>query len=143
MSIKLLKNVNFGTNKKGLDTIGYRLYHIDGSASGSRVASNVNEVGSNTGIYSTVIEFSDHFSGSILWDTGESPAVYAVEDYNGVEQDIDVTRHMTSGRWEIDKINYRMTFYRENATDEVSSYDLFDSAGNPSFTEVFERKKRS
>ncbi len=141
MSIKLLKTVNFGRGKKGLDSVGFSLFDTGGSISGSRSTSGVHEIGTNTGIYGCFVEFSNTFSGSILWDTGETPAAHAVEEYNGLEESVDRTLNLTAGRWKIDKDEFQMIFYKEDNVTEIARYDLMDGSEGPSFTEVFERRK--
>ena len=82
MAITLVKNVNFGSAQGSLSTVGYRLFWLDGTLSGSRTTSDVGEIFADTGIYSSSIYFSTDFSGSILWDTGGSAPTYATEEYN-------------------------------------------------------------
>ena len=138
--INLVKSVNFGSGKSGLETVGYRLLHTDGTLSGSRVTSGVGEIISSSGIYSASIYVTAEFSGSILWDTGEGSPTFATEDYNGNDYKIDFTRNVTTGRWQIDKATNEMIFYKEDNTTEVARYSLFDSDGNPSVAAVFDRK---
>ena len=141
MSIKLSKTVNFGGGKGSLSTVGYRLIDSVGSVSGSRVTAGVGEVLAGSGIYSGSVYFTETFSGSILWDTGEASPTFASEDYNGLDETIDFTRHITAGRWQIDKDAFEMIFYREDNQTEIARYSLKDREGDPSFTEVFDRIK--
>ena len=152
MSFNLIKTVDFGLSKGSLTTIGYRLYHSDGSLSGSRVTAGTGEVLSGAGIYSASIHFSDFFSGSVLWDTGESTPTYASDDYNPtldnvtktlnlVSSSVDFNRHISGGRWKIDTDASQMIFYKDDNTTEVARFSLKDSDGNASTSSVFERTK--
>jgi hypothetical protein len=140
-TIDLVKSVNFGSGKGSLSTVGYRLVNKNGSLSGSRVTSGIGEVLSNAGIYSASIHFTSTFSGSILWDTGESTPVYATEDYNGTDFKIERTKDLTAGRWKIDEDTKQMIFYKEDNTTEISRYNLFDESGAASVSSVFDRRK--
>ena len=140
-TINLVKSVNFGSGKGSLTTVGYRLVNKDGSLSGSRVTSGVGEILSSAGIYSASIHFTNTFSGSILWDTGESTPTYATEDYNGIDFNIEFTKDLTAGRWKIDEENKQMIFYKEDNSTEISRYNLFDESGAASVSSVFDRRK--
>lgn len=74
MSYTLFKAANFGVGKAGLATVGYKL------TGGTRITAGVAEIGTSTGCYGATVTFADGFDGSILWDTGDSPIAYAVED---------------------------------------------------------------
>ena len=141
MSIILSKTVNFGSNKGSITTVGYKLLDALGELSGSRVTSGIGEIVSGAGIYSASIFFSNSFSGSILWDTGEASPLYAGEEYNPVEENIDFTRQMTAGKWEIDATEKHMIFYKEDNVTEIARYSLKDRDSNLSFDEVFKRTK--
>ena len=143
MGIKLLKSVNFGPAKGGLDTVGYSVYYSTGSISGSRSTSGVHEVGTNTGIYAAEIEFSTFFSGSILCDTGDSVTKYATEDYNGVEESVEFVKNIEGGKWELDSDTNQMVFYKSDNTTEVARFNMFDSDNNASVSNVFKRERSS
>ena len=68
--------MNFGTGKTGLSTVGYTL---KGSP---RSTFAIFESVPGSGIYSTLITHDVAFTGSIVWDTGETPPLFAVEDIN-------------------------------------------------------------
>ncbi len=139
MSIKLLKQVNFGAAQGGLGTVGFTLIDGDGTTSVPRSTTGVHEVGTNTGIYAAQITFATQFSGSILWDTGGTPAVYAAEQYNPTAENIEFIKDIEGGRWTINGTTNKMTFYKSDNTTVVAEFDLRDSAGAPSVSEVFTR----
>ena len=142
MPIRLTKTVNFGGNKGSLSTVGYRIIDSVGATSGSRITANVGEVLAGSGIYSGSVYFTNSFSGSVLWDTGEATPTYASEDYNGLEEDVDYTRHIQAGRWLIHTGTFEMIFFREDNETEIARYSLTDRSGDASFDEVFERVKK-
>ena len=139
MAITLVKNVNFGSGLGSLTTVGYRIFWLDGTLSGSRTTSDVGEIFADTGIYSSSIYFSTDFSGSILWDTGGSSPTYATEEYNPQPEQIEFIRNIEGGRWKIDTSSNKMTFYKEDNSTAVATFDLKDSDGSASSTSVFER----
>lgn len=71
MSFQRYRTAAFGTAKSGLSTVGYRLN------GGTRTTAGVAEVGAGSGIYGALVTFPDDFTGSILWDTGDSSVAYA------------------------------------------------------------------
>jgi hypothetical protein len=148
MPVNLIKTVNFGTSKTGVSTVGYKLYNASGVQSGSRITSDVGEVTSNSGIYSASIHVSEGFTGYVLWDTGEGTPVFASEDIDNVintltlvSSSVDFTKHMTSGRWKLDTSENQMIFYKEDNSTVLATFNLFDSDGSATTTEVFERRK--
>jgi hypothetical protein len=142
-SINLVRSANFGSSKGSLATVGYRILDTNGTLSGSRITSGIGEIIGGSGIYSASMHFTSEFSGSVLWDTGESSPSYASEDYNGNDYKIDFTRHVTTGRWTINKSTSEMVFYKEDNHTEIARYELFDENGNPSVSSVFDRKKKT
>ncbi len=143
MSIKLLKQVNFGQSQGGLSTVGFTLIDGVGVASGSRSTTGVHEVGTSTGIYAAQITFTTQFSGSILWDTGSGDPAYAAEQYNPTAENIEFIKDIEGGRWTIDSDTNQMVFYKADNVTEVARFDLQDSAGSASVSEVFSRLRGS
>ena len=148
MPVNIVKTVNFGSSKSSLSSPGYRIYSTSGDLSGSRVTSEIGEVISGAGIYSSSVHISDNFTGYILWDSGEATPVYASEDIDNklytlsiLSASIDETRSMTTGKWEINTGSYQMIFYKDDNSTEIARYNLKDENGIPSFTSVFSRTK--
>ncbi len=48
-------------------------------------------------------------------------------------------RNVEGGKWRI--VGNQMIFYKADNTTEVARFNLFDSAGNPAMTSVFERRR--
>ena len=141
MSTTLVKTVNFGTGKGSLGGVGYRLIWTDGNVSGSRVTSGVGEIIDASGMYSASVYFSNNFSGSIVWDTGESAPVYATEDYNGINENIEFIRDIEGGRWKIDTSTNEMVFYKKDNATVIATFGLSGSSGDPTTSNVFERNR--
>ena len=139
MAITLLKSVNFGRSRGGLSTVGFTLIDTTGTTAVVRTTAGVHEVGSNTGIYAAPVSFASQFSGSILWDTGETPAKYASEEYNPFQDNIQFMRNFSAGRWQINESTKQMIFYAEDNTSELVRFQLLDKNQKPSITDVFER----
>jgi len=141
MAINLIKSVNFGSGKGSLSGVGYRLYWTDGELSGSRITAGIGEIIVDSGIYSSSVHFSTDFSGSILWDTGEGTPVYATEDYNSIDEYIHFIHSIEGGKWQIDSSTNQMIFYKRDNSTEVARFDLYDSDGTASITDVFRRDR--
>ena len=84
------KVVRFGSGKAGLDTVGYRLYHADGTPAGERIATGIQPLGE--GEYGSMVVFPDRFRGRLTWDTGEPIPIVASEEINpeGASEFLDV-----------------------------------------------------
>lgn len=159
MSITRVKTVNFGKTKSGLATVGFTLFDSTGVEISSRSTLGVYEIGILTGIYGASVTFSDNFSGTILWDTGEPlDDVFASEEINlsdsasslsqditnikgAISSDLTLVRDMIAGQWKIDPENSQMIFYKEDNQTEVARFDLRDKNNNPSYLSVFNRRK--
>jgi hypothetical protein len=159
MSITRVKTANFGKTKSGLANVGFTVFNSTGIEAASRSTLGVYEVGILTGIYSAPVTFSDNFSGTILWDTGEAPEpTFASEEINlsdsagslsgditdiksAISSDLTLVRDMIAGRWSIDHENFQMIFYKEDNATEVARFDLRDKNDKPSYLSVFNRHK--
>ena len=141
MPFQMLRSVNFGKGKGGLSTVGVSLYNAEGVISGSRITSGVHEVGTSTGIYACQLYFSPNFSGSILWDTGESSPAYASEQYNPTAERVKFNMDIAGGKWTMDSSTNQMIFYAADNTTEVARFDLTDSDGSGSVSSVFTRTR--
>lgn len=80
MSKTRQSSVNFGGGAGGLSTVGYTLYNFDGTVKTARSTTNVNEIGTSTGIYASSFQADEDWDGIILWDTGEVSPVYAQDE---------------------------------------------------------------
>ncbi len=98
MSATIIKTVNFGNSKTGLEgSVGYTLYNTNESVKQARTTTGVYELSSGTGIYVCNIIFDDDWNGTILWDTGEATPSFAAEEYNHQEAgDIDQIESQTN-----------------------------------------------
>jgi hypothetical protein len=52
---------------------------------------------------------------------------------------VEFNKDIEGGKWEI--VNNQMIFYKEDNTTEVARFNLFDSAGNPTSTNVSRRER--
>lgn len=141
MTIKLVKSVNFGRSQGGLGTVGFTLIDGDGNVSVARSTTGVHEVGTDTGIYASQVDFATEFSGSILWDTGTGNPRYASEEYNPTDERLKFNYDVAGGRWVLDPVLNQMIFYTDNNATEIARFDMKDSAGAPSVTQVFSRTR--
>jgi hypothetical protein len=75
--------VDFGSAKAGLETVGFQLYDTTGTASGNRITAGVFEIAH--GKYGAVADITNCPAGCIEWDTGGASPLYAGEDYGAAE----------------------------------------------------------
>lgn len=80
MSLAVGKQVNLGSRKTGLSTVGATVYNKAGVVNQARTTDGVSEV--IAGIYRKEFVLDDSFEGFILWDTGEATPLYAVETFD-------------------------------------------------------------
>ena len=142
MSIKLVKNVNFGKCYAGLANVGFTLTDGDGSTAAARSTTGVHEVGTATGIYAAQITFTTEFSGSILWDTGQATPRYATEEYNPTEERLKFNYDIAGGKWILDPVTFEMVFFADDNVTEIARFDMKDNNGNPSVDAVFSRTRK-
>ena len=137
--VTLLKSVNFGRGSGNLVSVGYTLFNDGGETYQERTTEGIHEVGINTGIYAVKITFQPEMPlGSILWDTGTEPNLYATEQYN-VDENNGNLLDWTSGRWSIEPQYKMMVFYAQDNICAIARFGLYDRDGNPSLDEVYTR----
>ena len=122
-------------------TAGFTLIDGDGNISAARSTTGVHEVGTDTGIYASQINFTTEFSGSILWDTGGGNPRYASEEYNPTDERLKFNYDIAGGKWILDPTLNQMIFFAEDNTTEIARFDMKDSAGSPTVNEVFSRTR--
>lgn len=158
MPVAIVQAVNFGISRQhatGSTGVGYTILDSAGSVLVARTTSGVYETVS--GAYAALVTYPDSFHGSITWDTGTAfvTASVATEPYNVEANDpkvadtwsmvnsitgsISLMRDLTEGRWRI--IGNQMLFYKSDNSTLVATFNLFDSAGNPTMDAVFERRR--
>jgi hypothetical protein len=136
--MKVLQTANLGKGYSGISgSIRYQLFDTLGSNVVSETNSGIYELGTNTGLYGVQLDLSTQFSGSIVWSVNGNTRVYATEE---VKIDQKMARYIHTGRWLVDEDTKQMIFFQDDNTTEIAKYDLFDRNGNPSITELFERK---
>jgi len=135
--LKVLQTANLGRSVGGISgSIRYSLYDTLGSEVSSSANTGIYELGSTTGIYGVELNLSPQFSGSIVWSVTSAPAVFATEE---VKIDQKMARYIHTGRWTVDSDTNQMVFFQDDNTTVIARYNLFDSTGAPSVTEVFDR----
>ena len=135
--MKVLQTANLGRSVGGISgSIRYSLYDTLGSEVSASANTGIYELGSTTGIYGVELNLSPQFSGSIVWSVTSAPAVFATEE---VRIDQKMARYIHTGRWTVDSDTNQMVFFQDDNTTVIARYNLFDSTGAPSVTEVFDR----
>lgn len=164
MALAQLRTTNLGktrANLTGSTGVGYTLVNTNESIYQARTTAGVYQLTSGSGIYSSLITFPDSFSGTILWDSGESGSniVYAAEQYNTEENDgriypmlqtvsgtlsaaatdIQFLVDIEGGRWKINTATNQMTFYKSDNVTVVATFNLKDETGAATSTAPYER----
>ena len=135
--MRILQTANLGFSMSGLSgSVRYALYDTLGNEVSSSKNTGIYEIGTSTGVYGVELNIGNRFSGSILWSVNGKSGVFATEE---VKSDQRMARMIHTGRWLIDKPKAKMTFFEEDNITPIAVYDLKDTSGNPSVTEVFER----
>ena len=135
--MKVLQTANLGRSVGGISgSIRYSLYDTLGTEVSSSANTGIYEFGSITGIYGVELNLSPQFSGSIVWSVTSAPSVFATEE---VKIDQKMARYIHTGRWTVDSSTNQMVFFQDDNTTVIARYNLFDSSGSPSVTEVFDR----
>jgi|TARA_R110002124_G_scaffold84611_5_gene220152 hypothetical protein len=135
--LKVLQTANLGRSVGGISgSIRYALYDTLGSEVSSSANTGIYELGSTTGIYGVELNLSPQFSGSIVWSVTSAPSIFATEE---VKIDQKMARYIHTGRWTVDSSTNQMVFFQDDNTTVIARYNLFDSSGSPSVTEVFDR----
>ena len=136
--MKVLQTANLGKGYAGISgSIRYQLFDTLGANIVSSTNTGIYELGTNTGLYGVQLDLSTQFSGSIVWSVNGNTRVYATEE---VKMDQKMARYIHTGRWLVDENTKQMIFFQDDNSTEIAKYDLFDRNGNPSITELFERK---
>ena len=135
--MKVLQTANLGRSVGGISgSLRYSLYDTLGTEVSSSANTGIYELGSITGIYGVELNLSPQFSGSIVWSVTSAPSVFATEE---VKIDQKMARYIHTGRWTVDSSTNQMVFFQDDNTTVIARYNLFDSSGSPSVTEVFDR----
>lgn len=130
-------DVNMAGGKVTLDadnTLG--TYRISGIA----------ELVDNSGAGCTVIDNRgslDTDMQTVATDTGSlvTDMQTVVDDVAEIKIDADFVAKMTEGRWLINRSTNQIIFYEADNATEVARFDLRDADGNPTFDQVFERRR--
>jgi len=130
----------FGQAKTDITSVSVRVYH--------RVAGNIVEdlvptamAGSGSLWYysydSTLVEGEYVIEYTIIDDVPDTYIQTELLEVGYLEDDITFIKDIESGKWEI-KSN-QMIFFKTDGITEVARFNLFDSNGDASMTEVFKR----
>lgn len=62
-------------------------------------------------------------------------------DFSTIETLVQYIADFEEGRWRMDSNTNQMIFFKGDNNTEIARFNLFDSAGNPTIENVFERRK--
>jgi hypothetical protein len=121
-----------GGSQTGLvGTIGVTLLNPDGTTHTARTTTGLYEIGG--GCYGKNTTFDDDWKGSLKWDTGGGSPVYAVEEYNYLENNplIDAA---ISGRAPANEYDTQMGYIPSNLGDVPTATELIAAHGSGAWT---------
>ena len=133
----------FGQERTDIDTVTVRVFHRVAGVEVEDLSATAMEIGSGiTGKY--------YYSWESDLDTGEYIIEYTITDtlaeeylqyetltVGYLEDEIQFLVDAEGGKWEI--VSNQMIFYKSDGVTEIQRFNLYDSAGSPSMTEVFKR----
>ncbi len=119
--------VEFGSDKTSLATVGYRQYKNDGTDAVARTTTGVVEIGG--GAYGCVVTINSLTVG-VEWDTGEGTPIYAHEDIQELINS-DKLHDSAFNRRKWDKTADTVTIYADDGTTPLYVFD-----GNADLSEL-------
>ncbi len=90
-------------------------------------------------------QISENSGSAVVSDSGlvnaQASADATWQHGSGVQllTDTDLIKQIETGRWRIE--SNQMIFYEEDNTTEIMRFDLFDEAGDPANTDIFDRQR--
>jgi hypothetical protein len=87
--------------------------------------------------YDPSIEYAIRCDAGLI--VGLSNRYSFVSTENDYTTELSYLRDITDGRWKI--VSNQMIFYKSDNITEVARFNLFDSTGNPSEINVFDRQR--
>lgn len=137
-----------GTPKTALSSAHVRVYHLDTGSEVDDLASTVLAQVGVTSIWRYIwapgtLAVGHYFAEYSLVDHDGAEFVdvedVVVQDF-ALQVDLALVKQVEQGRWKIDDTTDQMTFYAENGTTALLTFDLKDINGLPSSVNIFERK---
>lgn len=101
----------------------------------------------SSGQVSASVSVDNAAVAAAVWDRSlglhqtSGSAGWVLERMTVVSASVDFMHAIQGGRWRMDTGSYEMIMYREDNSTEVARFSLHDSAGAPSFTNPFERRR--
>ena len=131
---------NLGRTKTSWD-VSYRVLNSALSEISTWTTSGVVEIGN--GYYGVAISLSSAATGYVQWKSEKSgeTAIYLVEEFICVEDFVTNLSNIIKvemGKWEIS--SNKLIFYDTNGTSVLYQFNLKDSSGNPTETNVYKRE---
>jgi len=125
-----------------------KLYNPSGSEVSGSIAVTITELGNGLyrtnftpnalGTWTLLITNATHFP---YGKTGNYSCINYLNDDIGVI--VELIKQYNAGRWRIDTSTNKMYFYKDDNTTVIAVFDLKDASGNPSVTDVFERRRNT
>ncbi|MBN1467748.1 MAG: hypothetical protein JW924_03400 [Fusobacteriaceae bacterium] len=125
-----------------------KLYNPSGSEVSGSISITITELG--YGLYRT--NFTPNALGNwtlLITNTTYFPygksSNYACVQYlnDDIGLIVELLKQYQGGRWRINTAENKMYFYKEDNVTVIAVFDLKDADGNPSVTDVFERRRNT
>ena len=141
--LELLITDLYGQERTDIDTVFVRVFHRVAGSEVDDLSSTAMEIESGVTsryYYSWVstATVGEYIIEYIITDTlAEVYKQYESLTVGYLEDELQFLIDAEGGKWEI--ISNQMIFYKADGVTEIQRFNLFDSAGDPSTTEVFKR----
>ena len=113
--------------------------HIDRANSNEVKIRTIHHVTTYNNSHRFYIDYMDISSIEVTTAADIADAVWADPQGILVASGVESIREIEKGRWKIE--SNQMIFYEEDNTTEIMRFDLFDEAGNPANTDIFDRRR--
>jgi hypothetical protein len=134
-----------GTKKTSLSSADVRVYHLSGGAESEDLGSTAMAQVGSTNIWRYIWAPGslavDHYFAEYTLVDDDAATFVGVEDIDirdlAVNTDLTKVLQIEQGRWKI--VSNQMIFYDDDDVTPLLTFDLKNSAGNPTTTDVVER----
>ena len=132
----------FGQEKTNIISVSGRVYHRVAGVITEDLAPTAMSGSGSLWYYSYVSTLTEgKYIIEYTITDNEAEVYIQTEDLNigYLESDLEFIKDIEGGKWEI--LANQMVFFKSDGVTEIARFNLFDSAGSPSMTEVFKRER--
>jgi hypothetical protein len=113
--------------------------HIDRTNNNEVKVRTIHNVTAYNAAHRFYIDYIDLSSVEVTTAADIANAVWANADGILIASGVEIIRQIEMGKWKIE--NNQMVFYEEDNVTEIMRFNLFDEAGGPANTDIFDRQR--